>query len=163
MKQLTHLLTKAKYINTRKEQAGYSSQHKLYHLGLLWCHSPKGYLLQSRRWPAFCTGQDSKFCSLVGQTVCCLSAVPTSASETRKCPTCNRMGHSCDPTQQDSIPGAGTAPRGHIMVLLAICHKLGLTGAHVRLRTMDRKAWRVTCLLLKINFAQIQNKHAGTH
>lgn len=79
MEQLTHLLTKAKYINTRNEQAGYSSQHKLDHLGLLWCHSPKGYLLQSRRWPAFCTGQDSKFFSLVGQTVCCLSAVPTSA------------------------------------------------------------------------------------
>lgn len=79
MEQLTHLLTKAKYINTRSEQAGYSSQHKLDHLGLLWCHSPKGYLLQSRRWPAFCTGQDSKFFSLVGQTVCCLCAVPTSA------------------------------------------------------------------------------------
>lgn len=153
MEQLTHLLTKAKYINTRNEQAGYSSQHKLDHFGLLRCHSPKGYLLQSRRWPAFCTGPDSL---LPGRS-------PHLCSETRKCPTCQRTGHSCDPTQPDSIPGAGTAPRGQIVVLLGICQKLGLTGAHVRLRTLDRKAWSVTCLLLKINFAQIQNRHAGTH
>lgn len=49
------------------------------------------------------------------------------------------------------------------MVLLGLCQQLGLTAVHVHLRTMDRKAWSVTCLLLKINSAQIQNKHAGTH
>lgn len=117
-----------------------------------------------------CEGQDSKLLSLTGRLVpTARFPILSSACEAQRHTTCKERARWA-PVRPGLTPELGrtSASRpsnGSLVSYLREVGELGLADGHLCSRTVDNRklSYCDTFLVLKANFAQIQNKDAGTH